>query len=95
MAERRPYDSMLWRKLRLQILARDGHRCVDCGGRATCVDHVKPWRQGGAWYDPANLVSVCRSDNAKRAYKTGGRQRVGEPLTDLTWTVAPNVSRRW
>jgi 5-methylcytosine-specific restriction protein A len=86
VGERRPYDSPQWKRLRLAILERDGGRCVDCGGPATMVDHVKPWRQGGAWFDPSNLVAVCRSDNTKRAYRTGGRSGVATVRrTSLTW----------
>lgn len=51
-----------WERDRHLILARDGHRCVYCDGRATCVDHVIPRRKGGlniAW----NLVACCGSCN--------------------------------
>lgn len=85
MTEPRPYGSAQWKRVRLAVLDRDGWRCVDCGKPATMVDHEKPWRQGGDWFAPSNLVAVCRSDNVKRAYKTGGRQDRAEPRTPLTW----------
>lgn len=89
MAERRPYDDVRWKPLRVEILTRDGWACRECGKPADRVDHVKPWRQGGAWFDPANLEAVCRSCNTKRAYRSGGRSGRGErdqgPRTALTW----------
>ena len=59
-----------WRKLRGEILARDGHRCthVDPVGRrcrATVnlhVDHVVPVARGGT-DDPANLRTLCARHN--------------------------------
>ena len=53
-----------WRRLRLQILERDGYRCRTCGraGRLE-VDHIKPLRHGGDEYDPGNLQSLCREDH--------------------------------
>ena len=51
-----------WRALRRRILNRDGWRCRECGkaGRLE-VDHVKPVQDGGDWWDPANLQTLCRS----------------------------------
>lgn len=92
MAERRPYDAPIWKRVRLVVLARDNYRCVDCGKPATMVDHIKPWRQGGAWFELSNLESVCRSDNVKRAYRTGGRQQ-GPATTSRT--MKTNPSRDW
>lgn len=67
------YNCHRWRKLRLQILIRDGWRCQLCGvglyrakngkrGNAA-VDHITPLSQGGAPYDPANLRAICQADN--------------------------------
>lgn len=50
-----------WERNRLAALARDGHRCVECGTTAPLhVHHVVPWEAGQA--DPHaldNLVTLC------------------------------------
>jgi 5-methylcytosine-specific restriction protein A len=52
-----------WRKARKLALERDGHRCVarepGCKVAASTVDHVVPVDRGGAWYELANLQSLC------------------------------------
>ncbi|MCF2531697.1 HNH endonuclease [Yinghuangia soli] len=47
---------------RRALFARDGGRCVYCGGAATSVDHVIPRSRGGqhTW---ENVVSACRRCN--------------------------------
>jgi len=96
--ERRPYDDPKWQTVRTRVLSRDAHRCVDCGRKADRVDHVRPWRDGGAWFDPANLQAVCASCNTKRAYATGGRQGRSDAYT-CTFHDPPGAScpcsRRW
>ncbi|MFD7923222.1 HNH endonuclease [Streptomyces sp. NPDC059740] len=51
------------------VLARDGHRCAYCGGRATTVDHVVPRSRGGGdtWL---NTVAACAPDNHRKADRT-------------------------
>jgi 5-methylcytosine-specific restriction protein A len=60
-----------WRKVRRAVLVRDGNRCrirgPACTIRATCVDHIVPWRKGGALYDPANLRAACHACNTERS----------------------------
>ena len=53
-------DPRRWRRLRLRIFDRDGWRCLLCGrpARLEC-DHVRPVEAGGAWWDPANLQTLC------------------------------------
>ena len=55
-------DRRRWAKIRVQVLERDGYRCVRCGkpGRLE-VDHIKPAFRGGDLYDLANLQSLCRN----------------------------------
>ena len=59
-----------WRRVRLQVLERDGWRCTigypGCTVQATCVDHIRPISAGGAQLDPGNLRSACRRCNAAR-----------------------------
>lgn len=48
--------------MRAEVLRRDGHRCVECGGDlardGAHVHHVLPRASGGT-DEPANLVSLC------------------------------------
>ena len=55
-------DRRRWAKIRLQVLERDGYRCVKCGkaGRLE-VDHVLPAFRGGDLYEENNLQALCRS----------------------------------
>lgn len=74
--EKTPYsNSAVWEPLRLVILERDGWVCQIRGPRclvdADTVDHIIPWRYGGAWYDPANLRAACQPCNLDRARKPG------------------------
>lgn len=58
------------RRLRFEILRRDGHTCRYCGGVAPdvvlTVDHVVPVALGGG-DDPSNLVTACRDCNAGKS----------------------------
>ena len=64
MAE--PRNTRAWRRLRKQVLLRDGWRCRWCGGPADTADHVVALADGGAPFDPSNLVAACRSCNGRR-----------------------------
>lgn len=61
-----------WRKLRRQILERDGYRCavVGCTQRANEVDHIRPHSLGGT-DDPINLTSICRYHHARKSAAEG------------------------
>jgi 5-methylcytosine-specific restriction endonuclease McrA len=50
---------------RRAIFARDGGRCVYCGGPANSVDHVVPRSRGGrhVW---ENVVAACRRCNSRK-----------------------------
>lgn len=58
---RRVYKSKRWKRVRWQVLHRDGFRCTACGkaGRLE-VDHIRRIEDGGDWYDLDNLKTVCR-----------------------------------
>jgi len=54
-----------WRKVRVAVVERDGHRCSECGrdlnnypGWYTEVHHVMPVISGGSDH-PSNLVTLC------------------------------------
>ena len=55
-----------WRRLVVDVLNRDGHRCHWCGGPATSGDHVVPLAHGGSRLDPGNVVAACVSCNSSR-----------------------------
>ena len=64
-------NTSTWKKLRLQILKRDGYECAYCGGHANSVDHVIPAAHGGEDH-PDNLISACGICNSRKRDKTVG-----------------------
>lgn len=52
-----------WRKLRLEVLQRDGYECQqrgpNCIGYASEVDHDANIAAGGPELDPANARAIC------------------------------------
>ena len=49
-----------WRRLREQVLRRDGYTCQRCGARAELVHHALPVQMGTRELAPMNgLVSMC------------------------------------
>lgn len=58
------------RRLRFEVLRRDGHTCRYCGAQAPdvplTVDHVIPVALGGG-DDPTNLVTACQDCNAGKS----------------------------
>ncbi len=54
------------KRLRFEVLKRDGFRCTYCGATSLStrlhVDHVEPASRGGS-DDPANLVTACAPCN--------------------------------
>lgn len=60
-AAKKFYQTADWRALRRWVFERDGWRCRACGraGRLEC-DHIKNWRDGGAFWSAQNLQALCR-----------------------------------
>ena len=93
------YKTPLWKRVRKQVLARDGRRCQlqlpGCTQRATQVDHRVDIADGGAPYDPANCQAACAQCNLSkmnRARSARARaQREGTPMTPAT-TATPYAS---
>ena len=81
------YSTRKWRKLRAQILIRDGWTCQGgCKAKgitsaATQVHHIEPIREGGAPFDPDNLTLLCR-DCHRQAHHT---ERPTEPPAIAAW----------
>lgn len=78
-----PYNTSAWRAVRLVVLARDGHLCQirgpNCTLDATEVDHIIPWRVGGAVFDEDNLRASCLTDNRSRVHRDGVGAVVSRP----------------
>ena len=76
MRRRFKLNSGQWARLRRVVLVRDSWRCAKCGrsGRME-VDHIKPLHLGGAWYDLANLQTLCGGPGGCHAAKTKGEFR--------------------
>jgi hypothetical protein len=87
-----PRRSPISRRLRFEILRRDGHTCRYCGGKAPdvalTVDHVIPVTLGGS-DDPSNLVTACSDCNAGKASIPPDASVVADVAADaLRWKQA-------
>ena len=72
MSERSPYRPWSrWNRHRQRCFEVKGRVCqvrLLCDGApATEVDHIVPWRDGGAWFDLDNLRPSCKPCNISRA----------------------------
>lgn len=69
-----------WRRLRKQVLERDGHRCTwmdqgrRCEAPATEVDHELPVSKGGK-DELGNLRSLCSAHHARKTAAEGNEAR--------------------
>lgn len=80
------------RRLRFEILRRDGHTCRYCGGSAPevklTVDHVVPTALGGT-DDPSNLVTACTDCNGGKSANSPTEAVVAQVAQDaLRWSAA-------
>lgn len=80
------------RRLRFEILRRDGHTCRYCGAKAPdvalTVDHVIPVALGGS-DDPSNLVTACAECNAGKSSIPADAAVVADVAADaLRWKAA-------
>ena len=80
------------RRLRFEVLRRDGHTCRYCGAKAPdvalTVDHVIPETLGGG-SEPANLVTACQPCNAGKSSIAPGSPLVDDVEADaLRWAKA-------
>ncbi len=82
---------------RVNIYARDHHRCQYCGDRCTIsgltYDHVLPRSRGGAtsW---ENIVSCCYACNARKANRTPAEAKMRLLATPVRPTWMPAVEIR-
>lgn len=75
-AAKRFYQLADWRGLRRRIFERDGWRCRTCGraGRLEC-DHIKNWRDGGAFWEENNLQTLCRGCHIEKTRREVAARR--------------------
>jgi 5-methylcytosine-specific restriction protein A len=71
--KKKPQYGGQWKTVRLEVLARDKHKCQIAGTKCTTiadqVDHIIPVAYGGAWWDLDNLRASCRNCNLGRIAK--------------------------
>jgi hypothetical protein len=80
------------RRLRFEVLRRDGHTCRYCGAKAPdvalTVDHVIPTTLGGG-DEPDNLVAACQPCNAGKTSIAPGSALVDDVEADaIRWASA-------
>ena len=80
------------KRLRFEILRRDGHTCRYCGATAPevplRVDHVVPVALGGS-DDPSNLVAACEPCNSGKSSVPADARMVDDITQDaLRWAAA-------
>lgn len=84
-----------WRKIRNEILQRDGHICYYCHGNADSVDHIIP--RSKITEDmkhlidhPDNLVAACMRCNRAKSDRNGvflPRENTSAPFSGLSLPV--------
>lgn len=87
------------RRLRFEILRRDGHTCRYCGAMAPdvvlTVDHVIPSALGGS-DDPSNLIAACQPCNAGKTSLAPDSPLVAEvEQTAVRWKQAMEQAAEW
>jgi hypothetical protein len=85
------------KRIRFEVLRRDGHACRYCGGKAPdvrlTVDHVMPVALGGS-DDPTNLVAACADCNSGKASVAPDAEVVADVAEDaLRWTLAMEAAQ--
>lgn len=80
------------KRLRFEILKRDGNACRYCGAMAPevklTIDHVVPVALGGT-DEPTNLVAACKDCNAGKSSSSADDQLVADIEADaLRWANA-------
>ncbi len=85
------------KRLRYEVLNRDGHRCRYCGITAAetklVVDAVIPEALGGSHKDPANLATACEPCNSGKTSSHPDAPKVADVAEDaLRWSHAIAVA---
>lgn len=81
---------------RRALLARDGHRCAYCAGKADTIDHVIPRARGGAnvW---ENVVAACKPCNNRKDDHLLDELCRRQPQDRERWTLdfTPTAPKGW
>ena len=82
-------DSYRWKKLRKEILRRDGYECQYCGATERLeVHHMWPIRIGGQIWNPGNCITLCKQchkgidPDTNSKPKTSERQKWSDYLSE-------------
>jgi 5-methylcytosine-specific restriction protein A len=75
------YGTVAWQKARAEHLRIEPY-CRDCRALgllrlATVVDHIRPVKQGGDFFDEDNLQSLCNRCHERKSTQEGSRGRGG------------------
>lgn len=69
------YGSAQWKAVRAQLLAERGSICQQCGRHGRVIlDHVHELRDGGAPFDPANLIFLCDEHHGAKTLRERARR---------------------
>jgi len=84
-------SSAKWKRIRLQILRRDGYMCQQCGQTdgQLHIDHIIPRRLQGT-DDESNLRTLCQKCNLSKGGRFFGTANTPPTLHDLN--IPNNVS---
>jgi len=87
------------RRLRFEVLRRDGYRCRYCGATAEdtalTIDHVLPEALGGLT-EAANLATACAACNSGKSSVAPDQPIIEEVAHDAErWTRAIEVVAKW
>ena len=64
------YNTRRWKKARA-IYIKENPLCIECNKLATVVDHIKPVRLGGEFWNKDNWQSMCAiCHNRKSGYES-------------------------
>jgi 5-methylcytosine-specific restriction protein A len=89
-ARKRIYDSVAWRQCRVTVMTDRGGLCELCKAQGrfeagTEVHHIRDLADGGAPFDPENLMVVCASCHSSitKSHRIKGCDINGNPFADL------------
>jgi hypothetical protein len=86
------------KRLRFEVLKRDGHTCRYCGAKAPdvplTVDHVTPVALGGR-DEPSNLVTACRGCNSGKSSVSPDASIVADiDMRAALWAKASEIAQQ-
>ena len=96
MPRDRRYSSARWRKLREQVIKRDGGRCAVPGCTSEMslpgmkhVDHVVEVKDGGDFWSMSNLRTVCRHHHFEKSVSTLTARATGQSTRKIRQPYDP------